>query len=92
LSDPVRELAGSLPGCPFPFGWPGKSFIRVAPTLTPLGTATDEFRLREWAEFWPGSNIQPFATFINGVTKYVATSAPLGRNIECRCPAKIRPR
>ena len=31
----------------------------------------------EWAEFWPGSNIQPFATFINGVAKYVATSAPL---------------
>jgi dihydrofolate reductase len=31
----------------------------------------------EWAEFWPGSEIQPFATFINGVAKYVATSAPL---------------
>jgi dihydrofolate reductase len=33
----------------------------------------------EWAEFWPGSNIQPFAAFINGVAKYVATSAPLER-------------
>ncbi len=33
----------------------------------------------EWAEFWPGSEIQPFATFINGVAKYVATSAPLER-------------
>jgi dihydrofolate reductase len=33
----------------------------------------------EWAEFWPGSDIQPFATFINGVAKYVATSAPLER-------------
>jgi dihydrofolate reductase len=31
----------------------------------------------EWAEFWPDSKIQPFATFINGVAKYVATSAPL---------------
>ena len=31
----------------------------------------------EWAEFWPGSDIEPFATFINGVTKYVATSTPL---------------
>ena len=30
----------------------------------------------EWAEFWPGSTIQPFATFINGVAKFVATSAP----------------
>ena len=31
----------------------------------------------EWAAFWPKSEIEPFATFINGVTKYVATSAPL---------------
>ena len=33
----------------------------------------------EWAEFWPGSEIEPFATFINGVSKYVATSPPLVR-------------
>jgi dihydrofolate reductase len=44
----------------------------------------------EWAEFWPGSDIEPFATFINGVTKYVATSTPLDRKwanaaiISCR--------
>jgi dihydrofolate reductase len=31
----------------------------------------------EWAQFWPSSQIQPFATFINGVTKHVATSTPL---------------
>ena len=34
----------------------------------------------EWAEFWPSSQIQPFATFINRVTKYVATSTPLERD------------
>jgi dihydrofolate reductase len=34
----------------------------------------------EWAEFWPGSQIQPFAAFINGVTKYVATSTPLDQD------------
>src|SRR5438477_12545457 len=34
----------------------------------------------EWAQFWPGSQIQPFATFINGVTKYVATSTPLDQD------------
>jgi dihydrofolate reductase len=34
----------------------------------------------EWAEFWPGSEIEPFATFINGVAKYVMTSAPLDRD------------
>jgi dihydrofolate reductase len=33
----------------------------------------------EWAEFWPGSDIQPFATFINKVAKHVATSTPLDR-------------
>jgi len=33
----------------------------------------------EWAAFWPSSQIEPFATFINGVTKYVATSTPLDR-------------
>jgi len=34
----------------------------------------------EWADYWPGSDIEPFATFINGVTKYVATSTPLDRS------------
>jgi len=33
----------------------------------------------EWAGFWPGSDVEPFATFINGVAKYVATSTPLDR-------------
>ena len=30
----------------------------------------------EWSGYWPGSEIEPFATFINGVAKYVATSTP----------------
>jgi dihydrofolate reductase len=34
----------------------------------------------EWARYWPTSEIEPFATFINGVTKYVATSTPLDRD------------
>ena len=33
----------------------------------------------EWAQFWPTSEIEPFATFINGVAKHVATSTPLDR-------------
>jgi dihydrofolate reductase len=33
----------------------------------------------EWAAFWPGSGIEPFAAFINTVAKHVATSAPLDR-------------
>nr|WP_233149758.1 dihydrofolate reductase family protein [Kineosporia sp. A_224] len=31
----------------------------------------------EWAGYWPSSDIEPFATFINGAAKYVATSTPL---------------
>lgn len=31
----------------------------------------------EWAKFWPTSEIEPFASFINGVQKYVASSTPL---------------
>ena len=31
----------------------------------------------EWAQFWPTSQIEPFATFINRVTKHVATATPL---------------
>jgi dihydrofolate reductase len=31
----------------------------------------------EWASYWPSSEDQPFADFINGVRKYVATSTPL---------------
>ena len=33
----------------------------------------------EWSAFWPGSAIEPFASFINAVPKYVATSTSLGR-------------
>ncbi len=28
----------------------------------------------EWAAYWPTSDIEPFATFINGVQKYVVGS------------------
>ena len=34
----------------------------------------------EWSQFWPSSQIQPFATFINGVAKHIATSTPLDRD------------
>jgi dihydrofolate reductase len=34
----------------------------------------------EWAGFWPTSQIEPFATFINGVAKYIATSTPLDQD------------
>ncbi|GAB2568886.1 deaminase reductase [Paractinoplanes abujensis] len=31
----------------------------------------------EWASYWPASDMQPFADFINSVPKYVFTSSPL---------------
>jgi dihydrofolate reductase len=31
----------------------------------------------EWSRFWPDSDIEPFATFINAVAKFVVTSTPL---------------
>ena len=34
----------------------------------------------EWAPFWPTSQIQPFARFINGVAKHIATSTPLDQD------------
>lgn len=32
----------------------------------------------EWSRFWPTSDDQPFADFINTVPKWVVTSSPLG--------------
>jgi dihydrofolate reductase len=34
----------------------------------------------EWAEYWPPSDIEPFASFINAVSKHVVTSTPLQRS------------
>ncbi|MFK4086714.1 dihydrofolate reductase family protein [Kribbella sp. NPDC020789] len=31
----------------------------------------------EWSQYWPTSDVEPFASFINGAPKYVATSTPL---------------
>ena len=33
----------------------------------------------DWAEFWPTSDIEPFASFINNVEKFVVTSTAAGK-------------
>jgi dihydrofolate reductase len=38
-----------------------------------LGRTTYDY----WAGYWPASDVQPFADFVNGVRKHVATSTPL---------------
>jgi dihydrofolate reductase len=34
----------------------------------------------EWADYWPTSDIEPFASFINAAAKHLATSRPLDRD------------
>ena len=63
------------------FGWDDSLDARLADEIARqdaviLGRRT----YTEWAQFWPTSDIEPFATFINGVTKYIATSTPLDRD------------
>lgn len=36
----------------------------------------------EWAQYWPRSDIEPFASFINNVPKYVATSSQPAKSWE----------
>jgi dihydrofolate reductase len=60
------------------FGWDDAVDARLPAVIATqdaviLGRRT----YNESAQFWPGSQIEPFATFINGVTKYVASSTPL---------------
>jgi dihydrofolate reductase len=60
------------------FGWDDALDARLATVISTqdaviLGRGT----YTEWARFWPTSEIEPFATFINEVTKYVATSTPV---------------
>ena len=60
-------------------GWDGMMDANLAAVIAEqdtvlLGRNTYE----DWARFWPQSDIEPFATFINGVSKYVVTSSPLG--------------
>jgi dihydrofolate reductase len=40
-----------------------------------LGRGTFDY----WAEYWPTSDVQPFADFVNGTTKHVVTSSALSR-------------
>jgi dihydrofolate reductase len=39
-----------------------------------LGRGTYDY----WVDYWPTSDVEPFATFINNVRKHVATSTELG--------------
>ncbi|MFD7155292.1 dihydrofolate reductase family protein [Kribbella sp. NPDC059898] len=50
----------------------GEQLIATQDTVL-LGRRTYD----EWAPYWPTSDIEPFASFVNAAPKYVATSHPL---------------
>ena len=63
------------------FGWDDALDARLAAVIaTQDAVILGRRSYDEWAPYWPTSEIEPFATFINGVTKHVATSTPLDRD------------
>jgi dihydrofolate reductase len=63
------------------FGWDDAMDANLAAVIaTQDAVILGRHSYDEWVQFWPGSEIEPFATFINGVAKYVATSTPLDRD------------
>ena len=60
------------------FGWDDAIDAKLAAVMaTQDAVILGRRSYTEWAQFWPSSEIEPFAAFINGVTKHVATSTPL---------------
>jgi dihydrofolate reductase len=60
------------------FGWDDEMDANLAAVIsTQDAVILGRRSYDEWAGYWPTSDIEPFATFINGVAKYVATSTPL---------------
>ncbi len=63
------------------FGWDDALDAKLAAVIpTQDAVILGRRSYAEWAPYWPSSEIEPFASFINGVTKYVATSTPLDRD------------
>jgi len=63
------------------FGWDDALDERLAAVIaTQDAVVLGRHTYAEWAAFWPTSRIEPFATFINGVAKFIATSTPLDRD------------
>jgi len=62
----------------FAFDWDDEMEANLAAVIAPQTTVLLGRRMHdEWARFWPTSDMQPFADFINAVDKRVATSSPL---------------
>jgi dihydrofolate reductase len=60
------------------FGWDDALDANLADVIAPQETVLLGRRsYDEWAPYWPTSDLEPFASFINDVPKFVATSSPL---------------
>jgi dihydrofolate reductase len=76
VDDPGSYFVGSRDG-----EAPAFDQVMVENEARVIGTQDDVLLGRhmydEWAGYWPSSNEQPFADFINSVRKHVVTSTPL---------------
>jgi dihydrofolate reductase len=60
------------------FGWDDEMDANLAAVIaTQDAVILGRRSYDEWSPYWPTSEIEPFATFINGVAKYVVSSTPL---------------
>jgi dihydrofolate reductase len=77
--DGVADAAAIFPG--WDDGWDDAQDGKLAAVIaTQDAVILGRHSYDEWVGFWPNSELEPFAPFINGVTKYVATSTPLDRD------------
>ena len=77
--DGVAEASEIFPG--WDDGWDDEADAKLAAVIaTQDAVILGRHTYDEWVGFWPTSEMEPFASFINGVTKYVATSTPLDQD------------
>lgn len=76
VEDPTRYFPADNPPAPPSFD---NGMIRHEAALLEAQDAVLLGRgmYEQWSRYWPTSNEQPFADFINNVQKYVVTSTPL---------------
>ena len=77
--DGVADASEIFPG--WDDGWDDEADAKLAAVIaTQDAVILGRHTYDEWVGFWPTSEMEPFASFINGVTKYVATSTPLDQD------------